>query len=114
MNTSQPIEQATIQQYARQLYLTTVADQFASLAEEAVRKKQSHLSYLEALLEAEVEERDRRAVIRRIKEAHFPAVKTLEAFDFSAVPQIPVALVKKLSEGEYIVSFRQGCVTRFS
>jgi hypothetical protein len=25
-----------------------------------------------------------------------------------------VALVKKLSEGEYIVSFRQGCVTRFS
>jgi len=57
--------------YARQLYLTTVADQFANLAEEAVRKKQSHLSYLEALLETETEERDRRAVIRRIKEAHF-------------------------------------------
>jgi len=49
------IQQATIQQYARQLYLTTVAGQFASLAEEAVRKKQSHLSYLEALLEAETE-----------------------------------------------------------
>ena len=86
MSTSQPIQQATIQQYARQLYLTTVADQFASLAEEAVRKKQSHLSYLEALLEAEVEERDRRAVTRRIKEAHFPAVKTLEEFDFPAAP----------------------------
>jgi len=41
----------------------------------AVRKKQSHLSYLEALLEAEVEERDRRAVIRRIKEGPIPAVK---------------------------------------
>ena len=40
MNTSQPIQQATIQQYARQLYLTTVAYQFANLAEEAVRKKQ--------------------------------------------------------------------------
>ena len=102
MNTSQPIQQATIQQYARQLYLTTVADQFANLAEEAVRKKQSHLSYLEALLEAETEERDRRAVIRRIKEAHFPAVKTLEEFDFPAAPQISVAQIKKLSEGEYL------------
>ena len=58
MSASQPIHQAVIQQYARQLYLTTVADQFASLAEEAVRKKQSHLSYLEALLQAEIEERD--------------------------------------------------------
>ena len=45
MSTSQPIQEAAIRQYARRLYLTTVADQFASLAEEAVRKKQSHLSY---------------------------------------------------------------------
>src|ERR1019366_4659109 len=67
VSTPQPIEQAAIQQYARQLYLTTVADQFARLAEDAVRKKQSHLSYLEALLGAEVEERERRAVLRRIK-----------------------------------------------
>jgi len=43
-------------------------DYFAALAEEAVHKKQSHLSYLEALLEAELEERDRRAVARRIFE----------------------------------------------
>jgi DNA replication protein DnaC len=102
VSTSQPIQQAAIQQYARQLYLTTVADQFASLAGEAVRKKQSHRSYLEALLEAEVEERDRRAVIRRIKEAHFPAVKTLEEFDFQSTPHISAALIKKLSEGEYL------------
>jgi len=45
------------------------ADQFARLAEEAVKEKQSHLSYLEALLEAEVEERDHRRVARRIQEA---------------------------------------------
>jgi len=97
----QPIEQAAIQQYARQLYLTTVATSLP-VCRGSRAKKQSHLSYLEALLEAEVEERDRRAVIRRIKEAHFPAVKTLEEFDFPAAPQIPVALIKKLSEGEYL------------
>jgi DNA replication protein DnaC len=102
VNASLPIEQAAIQQYARQLYLTTVADQFARMAEDAVRKKQSHLSYLEALLGAEVEERERRAVIRRIKEAHFPVAKTLEEFDFQAAPHISAALIKKLSEGEYL------------
>lgn len=41
--------------------LTTVAEQFASPADKTVRKKQPHLSYLDALLDAEVEERDRRA-----------------------------------------------------
>ena len=99
---SAAVQQAAVEQYARQLYLTTVADQFARLAEEAVQKKQSHLSYLEALLEGEVEERDRRAVLRRIKEAHFPAVKTLEEFDFRSAPHIPMTTVKKLSEGEYL------------
>jgi len=101
VSASQPIRTSYHQQYARQLYLTTVADQFARLAEEAVRKKQSHLSYLEALLEAEVEERDRRAVIRRIKEAT-SSRQDLGEFDFPAAPQIPVALIKKLSEGEYL------------
>jgi DNA replication protein DnaC len=100
--TNLSIEQTTIQQYARQLYLGVVAEQFAQLADEAALKKQSHLSYLEALLEAEVEERERRAIQRRIKEARFPTVKTLEAFDFAAVPHIPPTLLKKLSQGEYI------------
>ena len=72
-----PVQQAVIRQYAKQLQLRTIGGQFAEVAEQAIRQKQSHLSYLEALLGAEVEERDRNAVARRIKEAHFPKVKTL-------------------------------------
>ena len=75
--------------------------QFARVAEEAVRKKQRHLSYLEALLGGEVEERGRKVMARRIKEAHFPTVKTLEDFDFSDAPHIPAAQVRDLSEGGY-------------
>ena len=97
-----PVQQATIRQYAKQLQLRTIGGQFAEVAEQAVRQKQSHLSYLEALLGAEVEERDRNAVARRIKEAHFPKVKTLEEFAFSDVPQIPAALVRNLAEGGYL------------
>src|SRR5450759_3616347 len=86
----------------KQLRLPTLGDQFARLAEEAVKEKQSHLSYLEALLEAEVEERDRKAMARRIQEARFPSVKTLEEFDFQSAPHIPAALVRNLSEGGYL------------
>jgi len=102
MTAAKPMQQAAILQYAKQLHLPTLGDQFVSLAEEAVKEKQSHLSYLEALLEAEVEERDRKAVTRRIQEARFPAVKTLEEFDFQSVPYIPAATVRNRSEGGYL------------
>jgi DNA replication protein DnaC len=102
MTAAKPMQQAAIQQYAKQLHLPTLGDQFAGLAEEAVKEKQSHLSYLEALLEAEVEERDRKSVARRIQDAHFPAVKTLEEFDFQSAAHIPVAEVRHLSEGGYL------------
>ena len=46
-----PMHEAAIRQYAKQLRLPTVGGQFARLAEQAVKEKQSHLSYLEALLE---------------------------------------------------------------
>src|ERR1017187_10143904 len=100
MNAS--VQQAAIRQYAKQLQLRTIGGQFAEVAEQAIRQKQSHLSYLEALLGAEVEERDRNAVARRIKEAHFPKMKTLEDFAFSDAPHIPAALVRNLAEGGYL------------
>ena len=53
MSAAKPLQQAAILQYAKQLQLPTLGDQFAGLAEEAVKENQSHLSYLEALLEAE-------------------------------------------------------------
>ncbi len=102
MSVAKPVQQAAILQYAKQLRLPTLGGQFARLAEEAVKEKQSHLSYLEALLEAEVEERERKAMARRIQEARFPAVKTLEEFDFQSVPQISAALLRNLSEGGYM------------
>jgi DNA replication protein DnaC len=54
-----------------------------------VKEKQSYLSYLEALLEGEIEKRGRKAMARRIQEARFPVVKTLEEFDFQCAAHIP-------------------------
>jgi DNA replication protein DnaC len=72
-------------QYALQLRLPTIGGQFLKMAEEAVKQKLAHVAYLEALLAAEVEERERNAIARRIQEAKFPKVKTLEDFHFQEV-----------------------------
>ena len=97
-----PVQQATIRQYAKRLQLVTMAGQFATVAEQAIKEKRSHLSYLEVLLGMEVEERERNTVARRIKDAHFPKVKTLEEFAFSDAPHIPAAVVRNLAEGGYM------------
>lgn len=96
------LQAATIGQYARQLRLYTLGDQFASLAEQAIKEKRSHVSYLEALLGLEVEERQHRAVARRIQEARFPRTKTLEGFQFDKAPQLSAALIRNLAEGSYL------------
>jgi hypothetical protein len=66
------VQAATIRQYAKQLQLANLGGQFLALAEQAVKEKQSHLSYLKALLGAEVDERERNAVVRGSKMRTFP------------------------------------------
>src|SRR5438876_11228074 len=96
------LQEAVIQQYSKQLRLPTLGGQFARLATQAIKEKQGHLSYLEALLQAEVEERDGRAIARRIHEARFPSLKTLEDFDFESASHIPAAQIRELAEGGYL------------
>jgi DNA replication protein DnaC len=82
--------------------MPTVASHFSTLAEQAVREKKTHAGYLEALLTAEVEERERNTIDRRIKEAHLPRVKTLEEFDYTQTPMVTAAKMSELAEGGYI------------
>jgi DNA replication protein DnaC len=80
------LQEATIKQHCKALRMPMMGMQFSSLAEQAVREKKTHTGYLEALLTAEIEERERNTIERRIKEAHLPRVKTLEEFDFTQAP----------------------------
>ena len=56
------MEAASIAQHCQTLRLGAIATQFLSLAEEASQQNYSHLHYLEALLQAEVEDRQRRSI----------------------------------------------------
>ena len=102
MKASTPAQHQAIQQYCRQLRVPTMGAQFHRLAEAAASQQQSHLDYLEALLSAEMEDREHNAVQRRLKEAHLPKTKTLEEFSFSAAPHIAVSRLKDLAAGGYI------------
>jgi DNA replication protein DnaC len=96
------LQAAAIRELCKPLRLPTVATQAVRLAEQAAKEKQSPLSFLEALLSAEVEEREQNAVARRIKEAQFPKVKTLDEFNFQEAQHLPVTLIRHLAEGGYI------------
>jgi DNA replication protein DnaC len=96
------MQAAAIRELCKSLHLPTVSMQAMRLAEQAAKEKQSHLCFLEALLAAEVEEREQNGAARRIKEAHFPKVKTMEDFDFQSAQHLPATLIRQLSEGGYI------------
>jgi DNA replication protein DnaC len=96
------LQQAAVKQHCKVLRMPTVSTQFSTMAEQAVRARQTHVGYLEALLAAELEEREKNTVERRIREARLPKTKTLEEFDFSQAPKISAAQMRDLADGGYI------------
>jgi DNA replication protein DnaC len=62
----------------------------------------SVIQYLSRLTELEMIERERRMIERRIKAAKFPAVKSLDSFDFKAMPSLNKPLVMELARCEYM------------
>src|SRR5882672_8843775 len=75
------LQEATIKAQCKSLRMPMIASQFGTLAEQAIREKKSYVGYLEALLLAEVEERERNTIERRIREAHLPQVRPAELAD---------------------------------
>ena len=99
---TEPLEHASVRQYCKLVRVPAIANSFVSLAEQAVKENQSHIRYLEALLQVESEERDRHAIDNRTRDAQLPRMKTLEEFDFTQSPQIPAVKIRELAEGGYI------------
>ena len=59
------------------------------------------MRYLVRLAELELIDRERRMAERRIRQARFPAVKSLDSFDFKAIPSLNKMLVVELARCEY-------------
>ena len=61
-----------------------------------------HVRYLARLTELELIDRERRMVERRIKSAKFPAIKSLDSFDFKTIPSLNKMMVLELARCEWI------------
>jgi len=95
--------QVLLSHHLKQLKLPTVLREYDKVARECARDGVDHPRYLLRLVELELIDRERRVVERRIKQARFPAVKSLDTFDFTAIPSLNKMLVLELARGEFIL-----------
>jgi DNA replication protein DnaC len=103
-NDSPAPPQVLLAHHLRQLKLPTFLREYDKLATEASREGLDHPRYLLRLAELELIDRERRMVERRIRAAHFSAVKSFDTFDFTAMPSLNKPLVLELARCEYVVA----------
>src|SRR5512136_874419 len=91
-----------LEYYLKKLKLPTMLREYAGVAA-VCRKDRSDFSvYLLRLTAREILDREKRATERRIKEANFPVIKTIDTYEFTAQPSINEALVRELLRGVYL------------
>jgi DNA replication protein DnaC len=87
---------------AEKLYLTQTAKGYGALLEAAAKENLSHRQLVERLLSEELAWRHERLVARLIREARFPSIKTLDAFDWSHPTSIPQSLILHAFDLDFI------------
>lgn len=91
-----------LEYYLKKLKLPTMLREYAGVAAVCRKDRSDFPVYLLRLAEREILDREKRATERRIKEANFPVIKTIDTYEFSAQPSINEALVRELLRGEYL------------
>jgi DNA replication protein DnaC len=91
-----------LEHHLKELKLPTFLRDYDSVGAVCSQERCDYPTYLLRLAERELIDRERRATERRIKEAAFPVLKTIETFDFAAQPSLNEPLVRELLRGEYI------------
>jgi len=91
-----------LKHHLKALKLPTMLSESERIASRCAQENVDHLGFLLQLCELELLERERRAAERRLKAARFPALKTLDAFEFTAQPALNKALVAELLRCAYI------------
>jgi DNA replication protein DnaC len=95
--------QVLLGHHLKQLKLPTILREYDKVARECAQGGIDHPGYLLRLLELELIDRERRVVERRIRAAHFAAVKSFDTFDFTAIPSLNKMLVLDLARCEYVL-----------
>src|ERR1700757_2049330 len=100
MRTADPVDTARVELLLAELRLPAVKLVWADLAAQADKEGWPAARFLAALAEHELAERARRRIERHLAEARLPPGKTLDTFDFEAVPVISKAQAMALAAGD--------------
>ncbi|WP_328597405.1 IS21-like element helper ATPase IstB [Heliobacterium mobile] len=91
-----------LEHYLKRLKLPAMIRHAESIAREAEERGQSYLGFLKAVVEQEVIQREENQQKARITQANFPLLKTLESFDFTAIPSLNKQKVLALAHGDFM------------
>ena len=88
--------------HLKTLKLPTVLREYDKVAQQCAAEGLDHVQFQARLVELELIDRERRMIERRIKAAKFPAVKSLDSFDFKAIPSLNKMQVLELARCEWV------------
>jgi DNA replication protein DnaC len=91
-----------LEHHLKTLKLPTFLREYGKLARQCAAEGLDHVQFLARLVELELIDRERRMIERRIKAARFPAAKSLDSFDFKAIPSLNKMQVLELARCEWI------------
>ena len=97
-----PATEALLAEYLKQLKLAAILKSYAARAREARNAGSDYEDYLLSLIESELEARSDNRLKRRIRDARFPVIKTMESFNFDEAEGLDRRLVREMAEGTYI------------
>jgi DNA replication protein DnaC len=94
------VNAARVELMLGELRLPGIKIVWAELAARADKEGWPAARFLAALAEYEIAERSRRRIARHLSEARLPVGKTIDTFDFTAVPMVSKAQVMALTAGD--------------
>jgi DNA replication protein DnaC len=94
--------QLLLEHHLKQLRLPTFLREYDKVARQSAVEQATYTAYLLRMAELELLERERRAIERRIRQARFPVVKTMDSFDFIAIPSLNKTMVLELARCEFL------------
>ncbi|RKX64357.1 MAG: hypothetical protein DRP42_06510 [Tenericutes bacterium] len=93
---------AILAEHCKELRLPTVLSDYPGLARQAQDGNWGYEVFLQELIEREVIKRRQNAAKKRLKEARFPDVKTLDQLDWASLQGVSKTKIKALSSGQFI------------
>jgi DNA replication protein DnaC len=89
--------QLLLEHHLKALRLPTFCREYNKVAQQCAAEGVDYPRYLLRLAEWEVLEREQRATERRIRQARFPVLKSLDTFDYTVIPLLNKSLVLELA-----------------